>query len=128
MTISLYMVIAILFSHWIADFIMQDDFTAINKSKSHRVCFAHSLMYTGSFGVMFGLSAIFYSFGKIDSELWFMFCLITLVSHFVIDSITSRINLYLWKNEKRHLFFVCIGFDQFLHIAILMITLAMIVK
>lgn len=37
------------------------------------------------------------------------------VTHAVIDGITSRITSYLWKNEKVHWFFVCIGLDQFLH-------------
>jgi hypothetical protein len=43
-----------------------------------------------------------------------------IASHFVIDGITSRLSHYFWEvRDDRHNTFVVIGFDQFLHVAII---------
>lgn len=125
MLIPISMVILLLFAHFVADFIAQDDYTAINKSKRYFVCALHCFEYT--FYIV--LFSTFLWIAKVinlsDFNIFFIISII-FVSHFIIDSITSRINSYLWKNEKRHWFFVCIGFDQFLHVSILMLTFGML--
>ncbi len=44
---SIYLVIWMLFVYWFADFICQDDKTAINKSKSNFYLFKHGILYSG---------------------------------------------------------------------------------
>jgi hypothetical protein len=41
-------------------------------------------------------------------------------AHWLIDYVTSRANARLWAAQQRHWFFVCIGFDQFLHTSLLL--------
>lgn len=125
MLIPISTVIVLLFAHFVADFIAQDDYTAINKSKNHFVCMLHSFEYT--FNIIVGAIALWIvGLTNLTDNNFLLIFLTTFISHWIIDSITSRINSYLWKNEKRHWFFVCIGFDQFLHVSILMLTFGML--
>ena len=102
---TLGIILFVLFVHFVFDFMLQTDEMAINKSKS--------------FGWL-GIHSIAYAFWGIPISLIYgipMFVVYLFITHFCIDGITSRITSYLWKNEKRHWFFVTIGFDQFLHYA-----------
>lgn len=96
-------IVAVLFLHFIFDFVLQTDEVAINKSKNNKILFIHSMMY---------------------SSIWFMFSIhlgvLMFYSHFAIDFYTSRLTSYLWQKNDRHNFFVMIGFDQFIHVAILL--------
>ncbi len=91
--------------HFIADFILQTDTMATMKSKSSKWLSIHVIVY----------SIPFLYFG------W-LFALINGVSHFVTDFITARATSYLWQKEKRHWFFVVIGFDQAIHMTTLILT------
>ena len=97
--------IFIILLHWLADFVLQTDQMAQNKSKSLYWLTLH----------VFAYSLIFFGFG------W-KFVLITFVCHWITDFVTSKITSYYWKIENRHMFFVVIGFDQFLHITQLLLT------
>lgn len=44
------------------------------------------------------------------------------IAHFGIDAVTSRITSYYWQEQRAHAFFVVVGFDQFLHLALLVWT------
>ena len=96
----------ILFSHWVADFIFQTDKMAQNKSTSWPWLSSHVLTY----------SVFMLPYGPI-------YALVNGAAHFVTDAITSRVTSYLWRQEKRHDFFVVIGFDQLLHIVVLIATI-----
>lgn len=37
------------------------------------------------------------------------------IAHWCTDFVTSRVNTYLYKKGDTHNFFVCIGFDQWIH-------------
>ena len=90
--------------HWVFDFWYQTDQMAINKSKSFKWLGIHSLVYSIAF--------------------WFIdwrFGLVALVSHFIIDGITSRSTSYFWQKEDRHNFFATIGFDQLLHSTVILL-------
>ena len=91
--------------HFIADFILQTDKIAINKSKDLNVLIAHSALY--------GIGACWYP----------MVAVILIISHFCIDGITSKITSYLWAKDERHWFFVMIGFDQLLHMMVIVFIL-----
>lgn len=92
------MIYALLFTHFVADFLLQSDWMAINKSTSWRALTVHVLLYSVCF-------------------LWLgpMFTLITFLTHFATDAITSRATAYLYKKNERHWFFVVIGLDQLIH-------------
>ncbi len=83
--------------HFIADFICQTDYIAINKSKSNKVLGMHCLIYT----------CWFTFFGP-------LFAVWVFVTHFITDYFTSRLNSYLYT-RNRHWFFVAIGADQLIH-------------
>lgn len=100
------MIYLILTLHWIADFILQTDKMAINKSTSWVWLSSHVGIYTLCllpFGPGYALANGF--------------------AHFITDAITSRITSYLWKKGDRHNFFVVIGADQLLHSAFLIFTI-----
>ena len=92
-------------AHWVFDFVWQTDEMAVNNSKSLKWLGIHCFVYSIPF--------------------WFLdlkFGAIAFVSHIIIDGVTSRINSYLWAKERRHEFFTSIGFDQFLHTSVILLT------
>jgi hypothetical protein len=103
------MTIFILFIHFIADFVLQTDAMARNKSTSNKFLLNHVAVYTACLG-LFGLE----------------FALVNGVAHFAIDWCTSRLSSKMWKAGRTHDFFVVIGFDQFLHMAILISTIELV--
>lgn len=107
--------IGIVIIHWIADFLLQNDKMALYKSTSLKWLFIHTSVY--SIVWFFCCIPILGVFNSIA------FALITFLIHSLQDAITSRINSHLYKNDKRHWFFVCIGLDQVLHYIQLVITI-----
>lgn len=118
---------SLLIAHFLGDFVLQTDAMATRKSKEWLYLSLHCVVYALMF-VPWGLR----------------FYLITLLTHFVTDAITSRITTKLWffqpidvhfninnvryecwipKGGSRHYFFVMIGFDQLIHFATLALTL-----
>lgn len=111
--LSIIVIVWILFAHWVADFVCQNDMMALNKSKSNK---------------WLGIHCIVYTFILLIMTLNPLFAIANGVMHFVIDYETSRLNSKLWKEEKVHYFFVSVGFDQFLHVALLLFTYAYFTK
>ena len=109
--IDLDVVLLLLFTHWFADFVLQSDYIAQNKSTSNLVLFEHVLLYILPFAVLGWLIPV--------SLLWL---LTNFLAHYIIDYVTSRLNSRLWAKGKVHWFFVSVGFDQFLHVATLVVT------
>lgn len=101
---NLSLILILIWLHFITDFFLQDDQTAINKSSNNYYLFGHCLIYTIPF-LPFGLT----------------FGLLIGISHFVIDYVTSRITTKLFKEGKRHWFFCAIGVDQAIHLTVLFI-------
>ena len=91
--------------HFVADFIMQSDRIAINKSSDNGILLTHVCLY----------SMFFLGFG-------FWFVLANLVLHFITDWCTSRVTKRLWLADQRHWFFVVIGLDQAIHMTCLFVT------
>ncbi len=104
-------IIIILFLHFIGDFFAQTDEMALNKSSSLKYLAEHAFAYSIPF-IMF---CFLFKFS-------YLFVVINTFTHFSIDYVTSKISKILWLKEKRHDFFVLIGFDQFIHVSILMIS------
>ena len=108
-------IIILLFGHWFADFVMQTDDMAVNKSHSNSALAKHCLVY-----IFILIMFVYFTFPDKSLEFYNNVFAINLIGHLIIDFTTSRLNTWLWKKGMRHWFFVSIGFDQFLHIAILL--------
>ncbi len=123
------------FCHWIADFVVQTDWQAKNKSKNNWALTDHAISYFYTFllfgcywELIFGLSNILTS--KQNYEFagnWIVFCLINTPIHWITDYFTSRLNSKLWAKGDTHTFFESVGFDQFLHAVALFLTYSWIV-
>lgn len=116
---SIYIVLYLLSVHWIADFVMQSNWMAINKSKRWDALAYHVLVYT----------AVLTAAAQFIMPLAAAMCfpLINGALHFVTDAVTSRVTSALYARNQRHWFFVMIGFDQLLHHAALLLTYQLIV-
>lgn len=101
----MFEIILLIWLHFIADFILQTDKMAKNKSKSNKWLTIHIVIY----------SIPFFWFG------W-LFAILNGIGHWVTDYYTSRYTSYLWAKEKRHWFFVVIGLDQAIHMTTLILT------
>ena len=101
--------IALIWVHFVADFILQTDYIAINKSKSNWVLSLHVALYMIPMCI-FGVT----------------FAIVNAILHFVTDWATSRCTSYLWRHNQRHWFFTVIGLDQAIHMTCLLTTYAML--
>ena len=107
----------ILIIHWIADFILQTDSQAKDKSKEWKPLLQHTFNYSMVWlivGMCVHLFIMKFNFP--------LFALITFIAHTITDYFTSRLNSKLWAEGKVHNFFVSIGFDQILHYVQLFLT------
>jgi hypothetical protein len=107
--------IYVFFLHFLADFVFQSDWMAQNKSKDWFALFTHVMVYMTVFYL--GLVWTF------SEESVGLFWGINFLAHFLVDSVTSRINAKLWERKQVHYFFVGVGFDQFIHATTLILTI-----
>ena len=95
----------IIWAHFMMDFIFQSDKMSINKSKGIFWLSVHSVIYTAPF---------------LGVSIWYG--VVNGLAHWLIDFMTSRATSILWQKEERRWFFVIIGFDQAIHLTILILT------
>lgn len=100
--------LAIFWLHFLADFILQTDEMALNKSHSVVWLSLHALTY----GIPFLL-------------LGWKYAIINAGLHWLVDFVTSKCTSYLWSTGQRHWFFVVIGLDQAIHMTLLILTLGL---
>lgn len=106
-------VCVLLVSHFVADFILQSDAVAKDKSKSNKVLAYHVFVYIFFFtAVLVWMPSWFTS---IHLSTLALFLAANGVMHFITDYVTSRISSRLWASGRVHDFFVCIGADQLIH-------------
>lgn len=117
-------IMLIIMVHWVADFVMQNEEWALNKSKDNEALLKHTITYS----IMWFFALLPY-FGLGDILL---FTLITFLAHTITDYFTSR-----WvsgKFQRKEMgseipnlgAFSCIGADQVLHYVQLFITFKII--
>jgi hypothetical protein len=116
-----YLIIILI--HWFADFVLQTDWQAKNKSTDNHALLSH----TGVYACVWGIVSLAYYLATRSSVLVLLFPIITFVVHSIQDYFTSRLNSKLWKEGKIHQFFVSIGFDQVLHYVQLFLTYSLLV-
>lgn len=124
---NIYLLIILLFAHWIGDFVFQTRRIAENKGKSIDVLLEHVFIY--SYTLFMGLTGYYIVirlFSGTDCPINFEYVLYFIITNFAlhlyIDSQTSQITTYFHKKDNMHGFFSTIGFDQFLHAASLIWT------
>ena len=100
-------IMLLLTTHWLADFVLQSQEMATNKSQSNKWLGFHVLVYTACFIPTMSIG----------------FVVTNGVAHFVTDYFTSRKTSKLWAEDRINDFFVVVGFDQLIH-ALTLIILA----
>ena len=106
----MYEILLLIWIHFVADFLLQSDKMALNKSSSNEWLAIHVGIYT----------LPFFIFG------W-QFALINGAAHFITDYFTSRYAKRLWIREERHWFFVIVGLDQAIHLTTLVVTYELLI-
>jgi hypothetical protein len=97
---TLIEIFTILLIYWFADFVLQTDWQAKNKSSNNQALLAHTSIYS-----IIWLATILMGF---DIFQVITFITITFVFHTATDYFTSRLNSKLWKEQKVHYFFASI--------------------
>jgi len=120
---SQWQFVALLFVHWVGDFVLQSHWMSVNKSKRVDALLLHAATYTGVLLVGAGLIL---GIRQIESLLLFVGANGFL--HLATDFVTSRITSRLWQQKREHDFFVVVGLDQLIHQVTLAITLWYILK
>lgn len=115
-SINFYLVLGVLFIHWVGDFVLQTDKQAKGKSSNWN----DLLLHTFNYSMIWLIPCLSYSWKM------FLFVPITFVCHTIQDYYTSRVNKTLWESGNVHGFFVSVGLDQFLHLAQLLITIQLL--
>jgi len=117
-------VTSMLFVHWFADFVCQTDEMAKEKSSS----FGSLLKHIASYAIVFTIGAFLavVCLDNIADSGWMfggwafnLFVITNVVSHLFIDYVTSRAAKLEFDRGNVGGAFVIIGFDQFLHVAIM---------
>lgn len=126
-------ILAILFIHWVADFIFQDEKWALGKSKNWNDLLSHTITYSGIWLII----GIIYAFLNGASGVpWIViqFTVITFICHTATDYVTSRRVSQQFGNGKYGSKipnlggFTTIGFDQVLHYIQLFLTYQILFK
>lgn len=112
----IFLFIYVLLLHWLGDFILQTRYIADNKSKNWEVLVLHVFIYSC---ILFTgmLCTAQYTINDLCR-----FTIINFIAHLGVDAITSRCTKLVIENKNVHLFFVIVGFDQFLHTITLLLT------
>lgn len=121
---SVFVILFLLSTHWIADFALQTGDQATKKSSSNYWLTQHLISYSAFWAL--ALVALTLKLGRFDLGNIVGFTSITFVCHWCTDWVSSRVNKWLWDKKEIHYFFVSIGFDQLLHFFQLIITYKLI--
>ena len=113
--------ICLLAVHWLGDFVLQSHWMSVNKSKRLDALAIHVATYTTT--LLVG-SALLFGVHEIGPLALFVGVNGTL--HFATDFVTSQITSRLWHQQREHLFFVAVGFDQLIHQVTLVTTVWLI--
>ncbi len=104
------------FAHWVGDFVFQSTWMALNKSKCWKALSCHVGAYVAALAVpalaIFSPSAALVFMGG------------NFAAHWAIDAVTSKITGHFYAKGDTSAFFTTIGFDQFLHLATIVLLVS----
>lgn len=118
MTIE-HVLLYILLVHYIADFGMQTNWQARNKSHDVVALTYHVLVYSLIWFVAILCIGVGFKYA-------FLFMFITFIAHYITDFCTSRLGAPFWEEKDFHNGFKVVGFDQCLHYIQLYFTFKLI--
>jgi len=95
----------LVWTHFVADFILQTNYIAANKSKYTGCLLIHCIIYSIPF-LIFGVE----------------YAIINGMLHFIVDYFSSALTTVFYANDKIHRFWVTIGCDQAIHMTCLVLT------
>ena len=107
---SIYLALAVIWAHWVADFLLQSDEMAKKKSSSVFFLSYHVAIYSTVLLIMFG---------------W-PYAVVNGIAHWIVDFISSKVTSRLYAANENHWFFVVIGLDQAIHVTVLLLTLPLL--
>lgn len=125
--LTLQEILLIIFIHWIADFICQDEKWALGKSKNWNDLLSHTITYSLLFA-FFMCFLLPINKPHIGVYLPLIFFFITFILHTITDYFTSRIVSRKFANKQygspipNFGAFTMIGLDQVLHYTQLFLT------
>ena len=96
--ISVNLLLLLIVIHYVADFWLQTEWMATNKSTNTDALILHCMIYSIPF-LWFGIE----------------FAVLTGLMHYITDFTTSRVASYYHKQGKTRKFFQVIGIDQTIH-------------
>lgn len=123
---GIYDILLIIWAHFVADFMLQNDKMAQNKSTSNIWLTNHIMVYSAA---MLGIMAPFvYFMDAANSHIQLLWLLVWVAIngalHWITDWCSSRATSYLWQKGDRHNFFVVVGADQAIHLSTMVVTWA----
>jgi hypothetical protein len=111
--ISMWAILAILSTHYLADFVCQSRRLATRKSFDNRALWTHAAQYA----LWFTPVAL-----MLPHACGVVFLAVTALAHGLTDYVTSRQATAAWLDEDMYRFWVIIGFDQWVHVLTLLLT------
>ena len=117
---KMYILILLLFFHWFFDFILQPRSWADEKWCNMLALIGHTSVY--GLGLFCFAACPWLGLPR-DLGAIFMFTGLNWFLHGFTDFFTSKVNHMYYESKKYYQFFGMIGFDQFIHVATLLITL-----
>lgn len=110
--------ITLMFFHWLFDFMLQPREFADNKWNNIWFLLGHVGIY--GIGMFFVVTCP--ALGLVRSMGVLYFVGLNILAHAFVDFFTSKINHMYYESKQYYKFFGMIGFDQFVHVAILLYT------
>jgi uncharacterized membrane protein len=115
----------VLFLHFLGDFVFQTSWMATEKSHDWMALFDHYFEY-----LVVLISGLFLAYllkADLTATGIILFAGANAAVHWCVDAVTSRLNAFFKRCQPLPWaikgFWVCIGFDQFIHVALLIVTL-----
>ena len=116
--VDIIVLLSIIWLHFFADFMLQTDRMAQNKSKSNIWLTTHIIYYTLPFLFLFGGTML----ATTGSFVGIWYALLNGALHWITDYVSSRKTSELWAKGDTHNFFVVVGADQAIHLSTLILN------